>query len=67
MLAVLFGNPPDGGFTPPRACGLVGDNNGKRWSLVGEGTNLETLTLHPSVDCSQCGHWHGFVRHGDVT
>lgn len=61
-LAVLFANPPDGGAPAPAGCGLVGDNEGQRWRRTGD--TLETMTLSPSVDCSDCGHWHGFVHAG---
>lgn len=32
-----------------------------------EGETFETLTLSPSVDASAAGHWHGWVRNGEVT
>jgi hypothetical protein len=32
-----------------------------------EGDTFDTLTLSPSVDASPSGHWHGFVRNGEVT
>lgn len=35
------------------------------WQRTGE--TFETLTLTPSVDASASGHWHGFVRAGEVT
>lgn len=37
----------------------------KKWHR--EGDTFETLTLSPSIDCSASGHWHGFVRVGEVT
>lgn len=61
-LAVLFANPPDGGPAHPNDPSIVGNNDGKRWQRTGDA--LETMTLAPSVDCSKCGHWHGFVRNG---
>lgn len=35
------------------------------WQRQGE--TFETLTLSPSVDASASGHWHGWVRNGEVT
>jgi len=64
-ICVLFENPPDGGPAAPRGCRLPGDSEGRRWTR--DGTTFSTLTLSPSVDCSQCGHWHGFVAKGDAT
>lgn len=34
------------------------------WTLDGDA--LDNLTLSPSVDASAHGHWHGFVRRGEV-
>lgn len=31
-----------------------------------EGETFETLTLTPSIDVSQHGHWHGFITAGEV-
>lgn len=31
-----------------------------------EGETFDTLTLHPSVDASPAGCWHGFIRNGEV-
>lgn len=31
-----------------------------------EGESFETLTLTPSVDGSPAGHWHGWIRNGEV-
>lgn len=35
----------------------------KWWGWNGE-TDVERLTLEPSLNCS--GHWHGFVRNGGI-
>jgi hypothetical protein len=64
-IAVLFENPPDGGSPAPNGTRLPGDNGGRRWDRTG--ATFESLSLSPSVDCSQCGHWHGFVARGDAT
>jgi hypothetical protein len=63
-IAVLFANPVDGGPPAPAGCSLPGDNDGRRWQRTGD--TIETITLSPSVDCSRCGHWHGFVSHGEA-
>ena len=63
-LAVLFANPLDGGPPAPDDPGAVGNNAGRRWQRAGD--TLDTLSLSPSVDCSACGHWHGFVTAGDA-
>lgn len=34
------------------------------WTL--DGDTFETLSLSPSVDASASGHWHGFVRNGEI-
>lgn len=38
---------------------------GEKWDRAGE--TFDTLTLSPSIDGSAYGHWHGFVRGGEVT
>lgn len=50
--------------------GMTGPGNdvcppGIHWAR--EGDTFETLTLSPSVDASRAGHWHGFIRAGQVT
>lgn len=50
---VPFRNPIGGGDSIP------GD---PRWNRTGD--TFETLTLTPSVDASNRGHWHGFVTAG---
>ena len=35
------------------------------WKRQGE--TFEDLTLHPSVDASASGHWHGCVTKGEVS
>ncbi len=64
-IAVLFANPPDGGPAAPAGSNLPGENGGRRWQL--SGSALDDMSLSPSVDCGSCGHWHGFVSHGQAT
>jgi hypothetical protein len=56
-ILVPFRNPLDGGAPDPSL-----NARGVLWER--EGDTLETLTLHPSVDFSHAGHWHGFVVNG---
>jgi len=56
-LAVWFANPIDG--LPPT------DDATQLWHRDGE--SFENLTLSPSIDASAHGHWHGFIRNGEVT
>lgn len=37
---------------------------GYLWQRTGD--TFETMTLSPSVDCSASGHWHGFLRNGEI-
>ena len=37
----------------------------KFWDRTGD--TFENLTLAPSIDCSASGHWHGFIKNGEVT
>ncbi len=41
------------------------DGSNHIWDLQGQ-DDFESLTLSPSVDASASGHWHGFVRLGDI-
>ncbi len=61
-LGVWFANPIDGGPAAPDD--LCRDSNGNivRWQRIGD--TFETLTLVPSIDTSQHGHWHGYIRNG---
>lgn len=55
-LAVWFANPIDG--LPPT------DDASHLWNRAGE--TFETLTLTPSIDASDDGHWHGFITAGEI-
>lgn len=59
FLGVWFANPIDGGPPAP-----PDGTNTARWQRAGD--TFETLTLTPSVDCSQVGCWHGFIRNGEI-
>lgn len=70
-LGVLFDPPidPDGiqaraqfAYDPATYGAAVGMHVWKR-----EGDTFDTLTLTPSVDGSQVGHWHGFITNGTIT
>jgi len=77
-IAVVFTNPLDGGepvpLTPRVLWPLLWPKDGEprvttappgtHWQR--EGGDFETLTLHPSVDGSASGHWHGFLRGGGI-
>jgi hypothetical protein len=39
--------------------------DGEHWTRQGE--TFDTLTLSPSVDCSQSGCWHGHIKNGEIT
>lgn len=52
---VPFENPLDGGKPIQSSTNL--------WKREGE--TFETLTLSPSIN--QIGHWHGWIRNGEVT
>lgn len=56
-IAVAFASPVDGG--PPSA------SFKRHWQRTGD--SFETLTLTPSVDASESGHWHGFIANGQAT
>jgi hypothetical protein len=38
---------------------------GKEWQRI-SGETFETLTLNPSINTEYSGHWHGFIRNGEV-
>lgn len=55
-LLIPFENPIDGGPPDP--------DFKNHWKRTGE--SFETMTLHPSVDASHKGHWHGWVTNGEA-
>jgi hypothetical protein len=55
-IGVMFTNPIDG-LKPAYI-------NSGLWQRTGE--TFETLTLSPSIDTSQCKHWHGFITNGEA-
>ena len=40
-------------------------STGHIWTVTGD--SFENLSLSPSVDASNCGHWHGFITNGEAT
>ena len=67
-LGVDFENPIDGGTPIPSR--VIKNGKGEvdfvtfHWKREGE--TFETLTLHPSVDASKQGHWHGSITKGEI-
>lgn len=57
-LAVWFENPVDG--LPPT------DDASRLWKRV-SGATFDDLTLSPSIDASNVGHWHGHITNGAIT
>src|SRR4051812_3487927 len=55
-LGVFFANPIDGGLP---------SDDGKLWQRTGD--SFDNLSLSPSIDVSAHGHWHGFIKDGEVT
>lgn len=35
------------------------------WNITG-GTDFHNISLNPSVDASQVGHWHGWITNGEI-
>lgn len=56
-LAIAFDNPVDGG-APYSFPGYL------LWRR--DGDEFETLSLWPSVDASNSGHWRGFIKNGEM-
>ena len=66
-LGVAFANPIDGGASDSLVphhdgAGHVIYSSAPEWTRTGD--TFETLSLHPSVDASAAGHWHGFITDG---
>lgn len=36
------------------------------WKMK-RGPSFETITITPSLDASASGHWHGFIKNGEIT
>jgi len=45
--------------------GMLWPSERKVWQR--EGDTFETLTLTPSIDASKLGHWHGWIKNGEIT
>ncbi len=77
-VAVAFAIPLDGGppislassvlwpaLWPPKGVpDVVTVPPGIHWTRTGD--TLETLSVVPSVDASQAGHWHGHIQAGEI-
>ena len=37
---------------------------GDRWQREGE--TFDSISLTPSIDASESGHWHGFITDGEI-
>lgn len=35
------------------------------WSVV-DGDSFENISLSPSIDASDAGHWHGYITNGEA-
>lgn len=58
-LGVFFVNPIDG---KPHT-----DDQDLSHLWTRTGNSFADLSLHPSIDASQHGHWHGWITNGEVT
>ena len=43
---------------------MMGGEGNNGWSVQGD--TFETLTITPSIDVSQHGHWHGSITNGEM-
>lgn len=34
------------------------------WNI--NGRDFDTMSVHPSIDASAAGHWHGFITNGEI-
>ena len=63
-LGVQFANPIDGGEPSGEKSRRHSRGLAPLWHRTGD--TFETLTLTPSVDASEGGHWHGFIAGGEI-
>lgn len=42
----------------------VAPKQGRCWNM--SGSSFDDITISPSVDASASGHWHGFIRNGQI-
>ena len=35
------------------------------WTI--ESDNFESMTIYPSINASVHGHWHGFIKNGEIS
>ncbi len=48
----------------PDWIGYMSNHVGPYWDR--QGVTFDKLTLKPTVDASRLGHWHGWIRDGEV-
>lgn len=62
-LGVYFANPidPDNLLGTGMSFGKLAAN---LWQRTGD--SFDNLTLTPSIDVSQHGHWHGYITNGEI-
>lgn len=63
-LYVLFINSLDGLPVLENSDDLLGNNDGFRWAR--SGLKFEDLSLHPDINASEIGHWHGRILEGKM-
>lgn len=63
-LQVLFLNPMDGGSSVADDDDIQANNSGNRWAR--SGMSFDDMTLSPSIDASDVGHWHGWLVDGEI-
>jgi hypothetical protein len=64
-IAVLFHHSGVGAFAEDQYIMAHGGAGKHVWEM--SGTDFTNISLSPSVDASAHGHWHGYVRNGEVT
>lgn len=43
---------------------VAGSREETAWQISGR--DFETMTVHPSIDASPSGCWHGFIKNGEI-
>ena len=68
-LGIAFANPLDGGLAVPEEIRKYTNKKGEPkvqplWNRQGD--EFENITITPSIDASEIGHWHGFITNGEI-